>query len=59
MTVKVELEPYSLQRGSSKQSVFMQPLSGGGEVRAESVVQRGKQGSGDQSPVTSPGTSLH
>ena len=32
----------------------MQPLSGGGEVRAESVVQRGKHGSGDQSPVTSP-----
>merc|ERR1719150_3456898 len=44
----------SLQSGSSKQSVLMQPLSGGGDVRAESVVQRGKQGSGDQSPVTSP-----
>ena len=46
---------YSLQSGSSKQSVLMQPLSGGGEVRAESVVHSGKQGSGDQSPVTSPG----
>merc|ERR1712150_46675 len=34
--------------------VLMQPLSGGGEVRAESVVHSGKQGSGDQSPVTSP-----
>ena len=34
-------------------------LSGGGDVRAESVVQRGKQGSGDQSPVTSPGYHYH
>ena len=40
--------PYSWQRGSSKQSVLTQPLSGGGDVRLESVVQWGKQGSGDQ-----------
>ena len=39
---------YSWQSGSSKQSVLVQPLSGGGDVRLESVVQWGKQGSGDQ-----------
>ena len=44
---------YSAQRGSSMQSVLMQCLAGSGEVRAESVVHMGKQGSGDQSPVTS------
>merc|ERR1711955_18967 len=43
----------SAQRGSSMQSVLMQFLDGSGEVRAESVVHMGKQGSGDQSPVIS------
>ena len=44
---------YSAQRGSSMQSVLMQCLAGSGEVRAESVVHMGKQGSGDQSLVAS------
>ena len=39
------------------QSVLMQCLAGSGEVRAESVVHMGKQGSGDQSPVISTASS--
>merc|ERR1719394_865751 len=41
----------SRQSASSKQSVLTQPRSGFGEVRPESVVHKGKHGSGENSPL--------